>query len=345
MRNLTVTLLCLIFLTGDYCEAVARPSNSAPSHHSGANSPFDSREGGETIDDALQIIELPFYDTGATCDNVDDYDVVCPYGGFAPDVVYTWTASFTGSISIDLCGSEYDTKTYVYDSDFNHIACNDDYYVEGDECGTWVSFIEDCPVTEGVVYYVMVDGYGNDCGYYNLSIIESTPCVLSCPEDAQLEAEPPLVEDYVDTHNGGCDSDDPVFQSIESASFCGAGGWYLSNSSSVSDTDWFRIQASDNQVTIVVSSESGVILKVLEPGDCSDIVTTAFVTVHRCHERTIVIPCEPLSDLLIRMRSFHSSNPGEFTDNEFTYLLSFDGIVEPVKAKGRSLGDVKSIFR
>ena len=35
-------------------------------------------EGGETIADAVEV-PFPFTDTGATCDNIDDYDEVCPY--------------------------------------------------------------------------------------------------------------------------------------------------------------------------------------------------------------------------------------------------------------------------
>ncbi len=33
------------------------------------------REGGETLETAVPIPSLPFVDSGATCDNADDYDI------------------------------------------------------------------------------------------------------------------------------------------------------------------------------------------------------------------------------------------------------------------------------
>ena len=146
-------------------------------HHVMIKPAFDGREGGETILDAFLIEALPFNDTGATCDNLDDYEVPCPYGGgIAPDVVYQWHSTFSGTIYIDLCGSLYDTKVFVFDSQFNEIACNDDYYIYPSPCGEYVSYIGDCPVSSGEVYYIVVDGYVNDCGSYSLEIDEVSSC-------------------------------------------------------------------------------------------------------------------------------------------------------------------------
>ena len=39
-----------------------------------ANPAFD-REGGETVATAVPIPSLPYVDSGATCDNVNDYDI------------------------------------------------------------------------------------------------------------------------------------------------------------------------------------------------------------------------------------------------------------------------------
>ena len=32
------------------------------------------------------------------------------------------------------------------------------------------------------------------------------PCVIECPAGAELEGEPPLMDGYVDSWNGGCNS-------------------------------------------------------------------------------------------------------------------------------------------
>ena len=89
----------------------------------------------EAAADAI-VVELPFFDTGATCDNVDDYDEVCPYtGSTSPDVVYLYVNpdqfELCAHADIDLFGSSYDTKVYVYDGSLNVLACNDDYYFDG----------------------------------------------------------------------------------------------------------------------------------------------------------------------------------------------------------------------
>ena len=116
----------------------------------------DYREGGETIADAVLVPALPWNDTGATCDNIDNYDEACPYTiSTSPDVVYAWNATFDGFLFIDLCLSLYDTKVYVYDEAMNLIDCNDDFYF-GDppECFTYSSAIERCPVASGTTYYI-----------------------------------------------------------------------------------------------------------------------------------------------------------------------------------------------
>ena len=50
--------------------------------------PDRSRQGGDTVGDAMVIDELPYYNTGTTEGYTDDYDEECPYSGStSPDVV------------------------------------------------------------------------------------------------------------------------------------------------------------------------------------------------------------------------------------------------------------------
>ena len=67
----------------------------------------------------------------------------------------------------------------------NLIACNDDFYFD-DVCGIYVSKLEGVALMGGGTYYIVIDGYGDDFGDYELSIIEYFPCILECPEGAIL---------------------------------------------------------------------------------------------------------------------------------------------------------------
>ncbi|MFQ6611216.1 MAG: PPC domain-containing protein, partial [Fidelibacterota bacterium] len=127
------------------------------------------RQGGDTFADASVIGALPFSDAGTTCGYVDDYDAVCPYtGSTSPDVVYEFTTA-GGTYDISLCGaSDYDTKLYVLDASLTEYACNDD------SCPGYVSELIDVTLAAGT-YYIIVDGYGGDCGNYTIDVIDTTP--------------------------------------------------------------------------------------------------------------------------------------------------------------------------
>ncbi len=263
-----------------------------------ANIPNPIRQGGDTIADALVIPSLPFNDAGTTAGYTNDYDEVCPYSGStAPDVVYSYTPATTGAVIIDLCGSEYDTKLYVYDSDLNLVACNDDAYF-GEPCGIYVSAIENLTLPGGETYFVVIDGYGPTFGAYLLEARVFVPCVLECPAGAIAEGEPPLVDDYVDNWNGGCNTwPDIPFQSLTGDAngelvFCGVSGWYLFDGSNYRDTDWFYIYAGPTGVVeftadgeyetyfweLYQDCASGILGPPLTAGDCAPGALTTVVT-------------------------------------------------------------------
>jgi len=103
------------------------------------------RQGGDTIDDATVVAAIPYDNTGTTAGYTDDYDEVCPYNTpGSPDVVYTYTPAGDIEVNIDLLGSTYDTKLYVYDADLNLVACNDDFYSD------YVSKLEYVPLLGGM---------------------------------------------------------------------------------------------------------------------------------------------------------------------------------------------------
>ena len=215
--------------------------------------PAVPRQGGDTIDDATVIPGLPYLITGTTAGYIDDYDEVCPYtGSTAPDVVYSFTPDSDVQIDVDLCGSGYDTKLYIYDADLRLIACNDDFYFD-EVCGIYTSKIENVALFGGNTYYIVIDGYGGDFGPYVINVNTYDHCSVYCPEDAVPEGEPTLSNGYEDAYNGGCNAPEfgNPFQRIDwtndedgvppydgFAWLCGKSGWYTGPSGgNYRDTD------------------------------------------------------------------------------------------------------------
>ncbi len=299
----------------------------------GTNPALAGREGGETIETALPI-ELPFVDTGNTCDNVDDHDEVCPYDySTSPDVVYTFTTHNDEYMSFDLCGSSYDTKLYLYDEQLNLVACNDDFY-SGEPCGNYVSFLDMVLIEAGQQYYLVVDGYGGDCGEYYLTAgCPLPPCVGAyCWDGSEHEGEPPLMDGYVDEYNGGCDAADPVFQDLylpageTELRFCGWTGWYTTAAVEHRDSDWFRMTASGDNIHLVAEGPLFVDMEcdVMYIQDCDDISTLP-VQVGLCTPGHLDIPTTPGEVVHLRVRPVSLVRPECVQQNEL-YTLILTGI-------------------
>jgi hypothetical protein len=251
------------------------------------NIPNPDRQGGDTILDAT-MISLPYSGSGTTAGYSDDYDEVCPYSmSTSPDVVYAATPAADMAVNIDLLGSTYDTKVYVYDENLALVACNDDFYPD------YVSKLENVALMGGVMYFVVIDGYGGDFGNYVLTIDTFEPCVVDCPALAELEGEPPLVNDYQDAHNGGCNSPDfgNPFGAITCEWFCGVSGWYLFQGSQYRDTDWYEIVVpADGFVEVIGDAEVATYMFELGPQDCGSVAVIQNVIMGPCNEATMVIP-------------------------------------------------------
>jgi len=305
----------------------------------------DGREGGETIATALDV-PFPFADTGNTCDNVDDYDEVCPYpGSTSPDVVYTFVPVWDTHVDVDLLGSDYDTKVYVYDADLNLVACNDDYYPD------YVSRIEGLTVYGGQRYYLVIDGYGGDCGNYVVTICEYLPCDFYCWWDDVLEGEPPLGYGYVDTYNGGCDEDPPVFQQLhlpagdDELPFCATTGYYESGGQPRHDTDWFQVVAAGTEIHLVYEAPYywPASLDVLFLDGC-DNVNYAPYELDICENGELFVDTVPGQVVTLRVRPLHDERPpcGGPVDE---YRLIISGIQGPVATEPHTWSEVKRLYR
>jgi hypothetical protein len=248
MRFATLALV-VVFAVAMFASASQTFDNTVPyKHDPGITPPEGKFQGGDTIETCTVIGALPYYTTGTTAGYNHDYDEVCPYSGsLSPDVVYCWTADFSGLVDIHTCESAYDTKLYVYENVYtpgSYYACNDD----NSNCPgpAFRSWIEMMPVTMGNTYLIVVDGYGSDFGSYLFNMYEVEGPVVcdpyACPPGAFLTNEPDCYDGYVDATNVGCNAVPPapyVFQYPPfPTAICGRSGNYDDNT--YRDMDWFE---------------------------------------------------------------------------------------------------------
>ncbi len=298
------------------------------------------REGGEVIATARTIGSLPFADAGMTCNNVHDYDESCPFtGSTAADVVYRWVAPAPMPISIDLCASLFNTKVYVYDFEGgfgygNPIACNDD---AGCGYSGTQSVIDELWVTTEHTYFIVVDGFDHDaCGQYFIYVHESPPCDVPCPPGAPLEGEPPLINNYEDSHNGGCNSVPPVFQTLAPPfhtpgriDLCSRAGTYRHHGEPYRDTDWFICHAdSAGLVTCSLTAQFPTVLYHLgfDPEERCEggIEILDELEVEPCETGTLTLVTPPGEEIWLWAGCvFFEGIP------EYSYLLHLEGIAPP----------------
>jgi hypothetical protein len=318
------------------------------------NVPNPVRQGGDTIATATVIPGLPYSDSGTTAGYVDDYAGTCLFDNGAPDVVYRIIVpAGTSGITISLCGSTYDTGVYVLDSSLGQIACNDDY------CGLQ-SQLNNVFVTPGQLYYIIVDGYSSASGHYVLSTNPHTSPVMICPDESNPpEGEPPLVNDYVDNHNGGCNTSqsDPPFQNVYgainpgsdiptgAAVFCGVSGWYLNAGSTFRDTDWFILHKALASVPIEITADAEYATYIFElsPQDCASVAVAQQAIAGPGAPTTMAID-GPAGDVWFWV------GPTVFTDpdggpNMYDYGVWFSGLVpETIPTESASWSTVKALY-
>jgi hypothetical protein len=309
-----------------------------------------SRQGGDAISVAFPIDELPFTDAGSTAGYADDYDVDCPFPSNAPDVVYSYDTTVSIVVSVDLCGSGYDTKIYIYDSELNAVACNDDFYYD-DLCGNHVSKIEDALLVPGT-YYIVIDGYWASHGDYIFTITGYEPCDILCPPGAFNEDEPPLIEDYVDLYNGGCntDSEEPLLQEVPgdangSGLLCGMSGWYSHQGSFLRDTDWFLLtMGPSGTIDVEAYVEQTTDLFELGPQDCSAVEVIQSTTVAHCSQATMIIGgYAPGQTVWFWVGPSYPTYP-PLAGSEYDYVIHFTGLNHTVVVQSTTWSAVKALY-
>jgi len=228
--------------------------------------PDMTRQGGDSIGDAFVIGSFPYTVNGTTTGYSDNYDEACPEAGTgAPDVVYSYTPAEDAIVTMALCNSLYDTKMYVYENTYTPgaaLACNDD------ACGSdgYKSQISGLGLIAGNTYYIVIDGWGSDAGDYVFDLFEYVDCVVECPPDAIAEGEDCPGDEYVDTFNGGCNADVPVFSSVSCGDVvCGTASNFVFEDADRRDTDWYEIVIDEPKVvSFAVTAEFPVVMGLLE---------------------------------------------------------------------------------
>jgi len=333
--------------------------NTAPpvikAHHQSIVGPLDGsaiegyRQGGEDMSTAIAIAGIPFEDTGTTCGYELDYPEACPSQPSGPDVVYVFTAPADMDITVDLCGSSYDTMVFVFDEWGQLVACNDDFYNESHPCGLWNSKIESAFLVQGAIYYIVVGGYVA-CGDYRITVTEYEPCVLECA--GVPEGEPTLHDGYVDDYNGGCNSYIPIFQSLEGDGsgelvFCGKSGWFYGpGGDQHRDTDWFIATIGPTglvQWTLDAEQHSYGFL--LAPHDCDSVAITDQLIVGPCMYGSLLIQGQPGDMIWLWVGPPNMSPPGGFEGHEYDYVFTLSGLEGTVSVEHRSLSSIKGLFR
>ena len=144
------------------------------------------------IDDCDQatIVGAGVYDISnitATTDGPDE-PASCNFNGDSQvqsDVWYRFFAQCTGTATVTLCGSGYDTKVAIYGANCpvgsgEVIACNNNFCGQQSE----VSF----PVTASTFYRIRLGGHQGAQGSGTMTIT-CTPDVLPCPEDVNGDGD------------------------------------------------------------------------------------------------------------------------------------------------------------
>ncbi len=306
------------------------------------------RPGGETIATATVIPALPFSDAGNTCDFVDDYDEVCPYtGSTSPDCVYAFTPGADVMVDIFLCMSMYDTKVFVYEDAHTPgapYACNDD----NGACGDYNTYMYQSWLTEiafyaGHTYYIVIDGYGGDCGNYVVDVYEVEPCVVECPPESLLEGEVDCYPNYVDDFNGGLNSTPPVYSHVdcdnETIVICGTSGVFPFASTTYRDTDWYMLDVEvAGTITIGVEAEFGALMGFVDLAGGAFYVST---TTPSCTYATLSysVPVGPT----VVFVSTDSWNTDYVCGSD--YYLTIEGYECTSAVEEASWGSIKALYR
>ncbi|RPH96173.1 T9SS C-terminal target domain-containing protein [candidate division KSB1 bacterium] len=247
-----------------------------------------------------------------TCDFHEDYDYACPYPSSAKDVVFRYDSPITQQVYMSLCPSEFDTKLYVYEDACTGtpVACSDDALSCPGSMGSFRSYIPALTLLAGHTYFVVIDGYGTNCGWACLESAVLPPCDVSCRTQDHVECaeiqDTLLMRD--DCDGGPCNSvswypGPPQYESLQNGqTACGkifSVNWHHGSGGmniyySLADRDWYHFtldQASTVQAT--ATCEYPFSLAIVGADTCAALSYTDLIdqSSFSCSTLTIQAPC------------------------------------------------------
>ncbi|OGC96157.1 MAG: hypothetical protein A2W25_07065 [candidate division Zixibacteria bacterium RBG_16_53_22] len=289
--------------------------------------PRTAIQGGDNINSATAITQLPFDSTGTTIGYIDDYDFDCPLASpGSPDVVYSYSPQFEAPVSVALCDADFDTKLYIFQNGPpNVIACSDD------ACGAdgLKAAIFDVVLYPGNIYYFIIDGHGGAQGNYAFEIsILPTQCDLQPPPNAVIEDEPTCYDNYNDISNAGCST--ITWDTIQVNSiFFGTSGTFLYQGLETRDTDWMEFELDASQaIELEGMAEFDIMLMIIEQGSeqspCDGFEILQWSTALACSALTIQAQLDA-------GRYWIWVGPSQFVGVECgaEYLFSLDALAPP----------------
>ena len=204
---------------------------------------------------------------GNTCGAGDDCTLRA-----GEDQMWQITIPETGDWTFSLCNTVPAWDTYIFlgtSSCTADIGSNDD----GTGCTGFLSALT-VPGLAAGTYFLDIEPFSSTgCGAYQLDVTEAAPCIVTCPPNATPEGEPTCYDEYVDTFNGGCNSDPVVYSEVSPGeTICGTGGDYLVGGAPYRDTDWYHFNVpQDTTVNLIAVAQFPLQAMILNY-DCSNIV-------------------------------------------------------------------------
>jgi hypothetical protein len=250
-----------------------------------------------------EVTDLAFTTDGATFDGPGGCQT-------APNIWYCYTAGETGTATISLCGSSYDTKLAVYDGCDcwgPMLDCNDDA-----PCGKGERSLQSeiqIPVVAGNQYLIEIGGYGTNVGDGILNISVAPPCIVECPPGAFAEPET-----CGDDTNGGCNMPTPQFTPINCGdTVCGT----VWADGGTRDTDWYELVLT--QATLVTWSavaEFDVVIGFVDTSDCNlASQLDPYATGSPCDTISVSKLCQPGTYWLFVSHQDYYNNPCGVNNN------------------------------
>jgi hypothetical protein len=200
------------------------------------------------------VTDLPFSTLYATHDGPTD----CMTSN---NVWFSYTATCDGRLTVDFCGSGFDTKLGIWAGSVcpptELVICNDD----SPDCGA--QSMAEVRVNTGEEYLFEVGGYSTNSGIGDITVSCEELCQVECPPDPYYEGEL-----CGDDSNGGCNDPDggyPMEPIVCGDVVCGT-CW---SDLVTRDTDWytFDVAAPGGHITWSLTAEFPSQALILQ-GDC-----------------------------------------------------------------------------